>query len=137
MRCKLVCPAREVASGSKARVGVVEKSRAGTMIDSFTDDIEWHVSGRTPVAGDYSGRKAVLGFFQAMMDLYGGTLELDVVDVLANDDHGIVLTKERGKYAGKAVEYGGVHRGDFRDGNRARFENYYDDTYHEFWTAAA
>jgi ketosteroid isomerase-like protein len=106
------------------------------MLDSFTDDVEWHVSGPSPVAGLYSGKTEVLGFFGEMMALYGGTLQLDVVDVLANDDHGIVLTRERGEHAGRAVEYEGVHRWDFRDGKCARFENYYDDSYHQFWTRA-
>ena len=106
------------------------------MIGSYVDDIEWHVSGSSPVAGDYSGKTEVLAFFQKMMDLYGGTLRLDVLDVLANDEHGIVLTRERGEYAGKAVDYSGVHRWEFRDGRCARFENYYDDAYHAFWATA-
>jgi ketosteroid isomerase-like protein len=56
-------------------------------------------------------------------------------DVLADDAQGIVLTRERGEDEGNAVEYGGVPRWDFRDGKCARFENYYDDAYHEFWRA--
>ena len=86
------------------------------MLDSLTDDIDWHVSGASPLAGDYKGKAEVLEFFAQMTELYGGTLRLEVLDVLANDDHGVVLTRERGEHAGKAVEYGGVHRWDFRDG---------------------
>ena len=106
------------------------------LLQSLADDVEWHVSGPSPLAGKYAGTSEVLAFFGKMMELYGGTLQLEVIDVLANDDHGVVLTRERGEYAGSAVEYAGVHRWDFRDGKCARFENYYDDAYHEFWRAA-
>jgi ketosteroid isomerase-like protein len=70
------------------------------------------------------------------MNLYGGTLRVEVLDVLANDEHGVVLTRERGEHGGRTAEYEGVHRWEFRDGKCARFENYYDDAYHEFWKAA-
>jgi ketosteroid isomerase-like protein len=107
------------------------------MVSSFADDIEWHVSGESPVAGDYSGKGEVLEFFSKMMELYRGTLQLEVVDVLANDDVGIVITKESAEYGGKPLEYSGVHHWQFRQGKLARFENYTDDTYSEFWAAAA
>jgi hypothetical protein len=34
------------------------------------------------------------------------------------------------------VKYTGVHRWDFRNGEAARFENYYDDAYHAFWAGS-
>jgi ketosteroid isomerase-like protein len=112
------------------------KGDLSPMLNSFTEDIAWHVSGPSPVAGDYSGKAQVLDFFGRMMELYGGTLQLEALDFLANDEHGIVLTRERGKHNGKAIEYTGIHRWDFHDGKCARFENYYDDAYQEFWAAA-
>jgi ketosteroid isomerase-like protein len=120
----------------RANYEAFTKGDMNPMLDSLTHDIQWHVSGPSPVAGDYSGKGEVVDFFAKMMELYGGTLRIDVIDVLANDDHGIVLTRERGEHAGKAVEYEGVHRWHFRAGECARFENYYDDAYQEFWRAA-
>jgi hypothetical protein len=64
-----------------------------------------------------------------MIELYLGTLQVEVLEVLADEDHGIVLTGERGEHAAKAVEHAGIHRWDSRDGKCARFENYYDDAY--------
>jgi len=107
----------------------------GPMLNSFADNIEWHVSGRSPVAGDYSGKADVLDFFSKMMELYGGTLRLEVIDILANDNLGIVVTDERAEYAGKSLEYSGIHRWELRGGKCARFQNYTDDAYDEFWPA--
>jgi ketosteroid isomerase-like protein len=84
----------------------------GPLLASFAEDIHWHVSGPSPLAGDYSGADVILAFFGRMQELYGGTLRLEVLDVLANDDHGIVLTRERGEHGGRTAEYEGVHRWD-------------------------
>jgi hypothetical protein len=106
------------------------------LMDSLTDDVHWNVSGPSPVAGRYLGKDEILTFFGKMMDLYGGTLRLEVVDVFANDRNGVVLTREQGEHAGKALKYTGVHCWNFRDGKCARFENLYDDAYQAFWRRA-
>jgi hypothetical protein len=36
-----------------------------------------------PIAGDYFGKAEVLEFFAKMMDLYQGTLRLQILDVMA------------------------------------------------------
>jgi ketosteroid isomerase-like protein len=120
----------------RTNYGAFASGDMGTMLDSLDHNIQWHVTGPSPLRGEYSGKEAVLRFFEEMMALYGGTLRLEVVDVLANDRHGVVLTKERGEYAGRQIEYEGVHRWDFHGGKWIRFENYYDDTYHAFWSSA-
>ena len=107
------------------------------MIESFTDEIRWHVSGRSPVAGDYVGTPEVLRFFGSMMELYGGTLQLEVVDVFADDTLGVVVTEERAQYAGKPLEYTGIHRWALEDGKVVAFQNYTDDIYDEFWAREA
>jgi RNA polymerase sigma-70 factor, ECF subfamily len=62
------------------------------MLDSLTDDIEWRVSGPSPLAGAYKGKAEVLEFFGQTMELYDGTLRLKVLDVLVfRDEWGRVL----------------------------------------------
>ena len=34
-----------------------------TLAALFTDDVVWHVGGRSPITGDYKGKNEVLGFF--------------------------------------------------------------------------
>ena len=44
-----------------------------TVMGLYTDDIEYHVSGRSPVSGIYSGKDEVLGLFGKLMERSGGT----------------------------------------------------------------
>lgn len=104
------------------------------LMDSLTDDIRWHVSGKSPVAGIYSGKSEVLAFFGKMMDLYRETLRLEVIDVVANDAHGVVMTKESAEHNGKSLEFRAVHVWGVRNGKFSQFHVYFDDAYHRFWT---
>jgi ketosteroid isomerase-like protein len=64
------------------------KGDVETVMSLLTDDIEYYVSGRSPVSGTYKGKDEVLGLFGKMMELSGGTFQVDVQDILANDKHG-------------------------------------------------
>lgn len=55
----------------------------------FAPDIVWHVPGRSPIAGDHSGVDDVLKYFMQSMELTGGTFQVEVHDVVANDDHAV------------------------------------------------
>jgi uncharacterized protein len=57
----------------------------------FAQDIRFHVPGRSQVSGDYQGTGEVLAFFGRLFELSGGTLRLEVHDVIANDQHGVAL----------------------------------------------
>lgn len=82
----------------------------------LADDIVWHFSGDNPLAGDYAGRDSVLGFFGKSIELSGGTLRVDVHDILANDVHGVALTHSTGQRGGKTLDDSGVQVFHIRDG---------------------
>ena len=105
-----------------------------TVMDLATDDIKFHVSGRSFVSGDYLGKDEVLGFFGKLMQLSGGTFHLEVLDILANDEHGVTLTMERGQREGKILANRAVHVWDIRDGKCARFRGYNEEGWDEFWS---
>src|SRR5215470_2196191 len=50
-----------------------------------------------PLADEYHGKDEVLAFFGKMQEVYAGTVRLELQDVLANEDHGVVLTRESGE----------------------------------------
>ncbi|MGB9281042.1 MAG: nuclear transport factor 2 family protein [Pseudonocardiaceae bacterium] len=110
------------------------KGDVTTVMSLLTDDIEYHVSGRSPVSGTYKGKGEVLGLFGKLMELSGGTFRIEIQDVLANDKHGVTLTIERGHRAGKTLENRAVHVWDIRDGKSTRFRGYNDDTWDAFWS---
>ena len=62
-----------------------------TMNELFADDLVWHVAGRSAIAGHYSGKAQVLGFFGRLQELSEGTSKVEVHDLLANDEHGLAI----------------------------------------------
>ena len=75
-----------------------------TLNELFADDIVWHSPGRNPLAGDFRGKEAVLGNFQKTFELTGGSFTLEIHDVLANDDHVVVLVHASAERDGKRLE---------------------------------
>jgi len=57
----------------------------------FAADIRYHVAGRSSISGDYQGIDEVFAFFGRLFEISGGTLRLELHDVLANDQHGVAL----------------------------------------------
>jgi len=103
------------------------------LLDALADDVTWRDSSLGPLAGEYHGKDDVLAFFGKMMEVYAGTLRLDVQDILANDDHGVVLTRERGEIVGEPVSWTGTHIWTFRDGRCTEFLAMNDGVYNRFW----
>src|SRR5438477_7955337 len=74
----------------------------------FTADIVWHQGGRNQTSGDYRGVDAVVGLFGKLFQLTDGTFRVEIHDVLASEDHVVVLaraTAQRGGKAGKDGNY--------------------------------
>jgi uncharacterized protein len=69
----------------------------------FAEDIRYHVPGRSQVSGDYQGTTEVFGFFGRLFELSGGTLRIEVHDVLANDVHGVALYNVRAEREGREL----------------------------------
>jgi uncharacterized protein len=71
-------------------------------IDSLvTDDVSFHVPGTGSNAGDYQGKQAVFGFFGKAMDTTGGSLKLELLDVMAGQDHVAALATYRAEREGR------------------------------------
>jgi ketosteroid isomerase-like protein len=72
--------------------------------EHFADDIVWHVPGQNPFAGDHRGKEAVFALFAKQMELTGGSLRLEIHDVLANDEHGVALATVTATREGKSLQ---------------------------------
>ena len=80
-----------------------------TVRELLAPDTVWHILGHSALAGDYKGVDAVFGFFGQLMQRSEGSYKIDVHDILANDQHGVVLTNEHGDKNGTKFESHGVH----------------------------
>jgi uncharacterized protein len=92
----------------------MQRGDAQWMQDHLSDDVVWHVGGNSRSAGDIRGKDSVLQYFGAMGE---GSAELDVHDIIANDDHAVVLgTARLTAPDGDSVEYRFVNVFHIQDG---------------------
>jgi uncharacterized protein len=101
----------------------------GALNDLFAEDILWHVSGRSQLAGEYRGRDAVYGFFGRLMEATEGSFHLDVHAVLADDAHGVALVVTTGSRAGRSITTNDAHVFHLRDGMVTEFWDSSTDQY--------
>jgi ketosteroid isomerase-like protein len=88
-----------------------------TLDELFADDIVWHVSGRSPMSGDFEGKEAVLAYFGRLAQETGGNFRIEIHDMLANDEHVVALTTANAERQGKSLENAkGVQIFHVRDG---------------------
>jgi ketosteroid isomerase-like protein len=87
--------------------------------DYFTEDAVWHSAGDNALTGDYEGVDAVMQSFVKTFELSGGSFQTEVHDVLANDEHGVVIGVARAQRDGKDYEWKYTHVVHFRDGKVA------------------
>ena len=69
----------------------------------WAEDIRMHIPGRGLLAGDYQGIEQVRQFYARLAELTGGTVSVELHDVLANDEHAVQLLTARGERAGKQL----------------------------------
>jgi len=107
-----------------------------TVLTILSDDITWHVPGRGPLAGDYRGHDDVVGFFGKGMDLSGGTLRVEVDEIISDGDRVVALTTVSAERAGRRWSSPEVHVWRVRDGKAVEFREYQGDQQaeDEFWS---
>lgn len=83
--------------------------RARIVDELWHDDITLHYGGRNPVSGTYRGKREVAGAYAKMAQLTEGTFAtVKLHDLLASDDHVVVLARVGGERNGKRLEWDAV-----------------------------
>ena len=99
-----------------------------TVFSLFSDDIVWHNGGTNQLTGDYRGHEAVMGMFGQLIEVTGGTLQLDIHDVLVNDTHGAVLVTARAERDGQPIAVREVNIWHLADGKATEFWVFPEDS---------
>jgi ketosteroid isomerase-like protein len=73
-------------------------------LSHHADDVVIHFPGRGPMAGAYRGKDGVGQMFQQQMQILDSPPEIDNHDILANDDHAVILNNVRASRGGKTLE---------------------------------
>jgi uncharacterized protein len=71
----------------------------------FADDVVWHTTGRSPLAGTYKGKEQLFGgFFGGLAEQSGGTFTAEIESLFAENDHVVVLVRHRGERKGRTLD---------------------------------
>jgi ketosteroid isomerase-like protein len=73
-----------------------------------TDDVTFTVPGNAAVSGEFT-KGTFLDLIAPVMELSAGTFQEEVVDVFANDEHGVLLLRHTFTRAGQPREYLTAH----------------------------
>ena len=97
------------------------------LIDLFAEDIVWHFPGNSKLAGDHIGRDATLGVLGAYGEASGGTLQANLVDLMASDDHVAGVGKDTASANGRTLDVRSTVIFAMRDGKVTEAWHYIDD----------
>jgi ketosteroid isomerase-like protein len=97
-----------------------------TIVDCYADDVVVHWFGRNALAGTHRGKPAVLAALGALQQRANRRL-VEIHDVLASDEHAVVLAREEFERDGRRLESRRVLVYHVRDGKLAEAWVYDDD----------
>jgi uncharacterized protein len=102
----------------------------------FDPAIRWHFPGRSPFSGHYTGTAGVLGWLGRSFEASGGTLSIELHDVIGNDQHVVALTTVRAQREGKQLSDNTVQIFHIRDGKATEVWTHPADQYasDQFWS---
>ena len=117
-------PNEEIArSASEA----LSKRDIETFLSLHTDDVVLHFPGRGPMAGDFRGKGEMARLFQRQMEILDSPPEIENHDILASDDHTVVLNKTRASRGGQILEQNQVVVMHIKDGKIAEVWLHFSD----------
>lgn len=79
-----------------------------TIQNALADDAVLHVAGRGPLSGVYKGKDESLGLLGEFVSRTDGTFKATPHDILANDEHVVVLSNVSAKRGDKTLSERGV-----------------------------
>jgi uncharacterized protein len=94
-------PNEEIARGATEALSKRDMER---FLSYQADDVVLHFPGRGPMAGDYRGKDGLAQLFQRQMEMLDAPPEIENHDVLANDNHAVILNTVRASRGGQILE---------------------------------
>ncbi len=94
-----------------ARQGYEANSRGDVagMVATWAEGITFHAPGHSVLAGTFRGQDEVLGFLQRLGELSEGTFRVQLHDVLASDEHLVVLCRHSAERNGRTIDMPAAH----------------------------
>lgn len=99
---------------------------AAAMRDCLAEDAVWHVGGTHRLSGDYRGATSILEYFERVNAETSGTLHLESLELMANDERGAAFLRVVGERGEQHLDVTMAEAFQFDDDGRIR----------EFWAHA-
>jgi ketosteroid isomerase-like protein len=111
-----------------------KKGDLHTMFGLYHDEFVLHYFGRNPLAGEHRGKAAAIGALGKVQKLTNRQL-LEIRDILASDEHAVVMAREKFGREGKQLEANRIFVYRVRDGKLSECWVYDEDqrAVDEFW----
>ncbi|HEX2069903.1 MAG TPA: nuclear transport factor 2 family protein [Actinomycetota bacterium] len=104
-------------------------------LDLLSEDVVFHVPGRSRIAGEYRGKDEVRRHFQEIRTLSGGTFRTEIHEVLAGEEHVVGLVRGQAERDGATVDLPRVHVWHVKNGKLGELWVHPADQYafDEYW----
>ncbi len=89
---------------ARTMVDAFSRGDLATVAAAFASDAVWDLPGRGTVAGRYVGPDAIIGFLATAYERSGGTLKLDVFDILGNDWGAVQVQRVTAEHGGRTLD---------------------------------
>ena len=119
--------ATENAERIRAGYDAFNRADVATLVDLFADDVVWHFPGSSKLAGEHIGRDATLTVLGGYGEASGGTLQANLIDVMASDAHVTGVANDTATKSGRKLDVRSTVVFAMRDGKVTEAWHYIDD----------
>jgi ketosteroid isomerase-like protein len=124
------------ASAARDAFDYFARADVAGAVGLLADDAVWHVPGSTTVSGEYRGRDEIAAFLRRTAELTDRTYRVDLLWVVADDDHVAAVYRARGARDRRSLDIEQALLVNLRDGLWAdiRAQPFDQAAFDAFWS---
>lgn len=105
------------------------KGDLASVLDVCADSMTFQVAGKSKLAGKFDKKSFAEIFVPHLMELSGGTLKIEVHDILSSDRHAVALISDHLIRKGEKIQLRSAHVWRFENGKPVAWYEYPRDLY--------
>jgi ketosteroid isomerase-like protein len=84
--------------------GTFDEADTTIILNAFTDDAIWHMTGNSAWAADIQGKENLLAQWRAVAEASGDSFRVELHEMFADDDHAIGVSTIRARNGERTME---------------------------------
>jgi ketosteroid isomerase-like protein len=84
--------------------GKFDEDDTKIILDAFTDDAVWHMTGNSAWAADVTGKDALLAQWKAVAEASGDSFKVELHEMFADEDHAIGISTIKARNGDRQME---------------------------------